>query len=145
MTSPKHVALQVLVLLVALSHAAIGLALMISPGLQDQMATLYGAEVQWTPELRYLLKPMGAFMLALGCVGLLAARKPASHPGIVLTFAGLLLIRVAQRAVFRSEIQELFALSTWKLWSAAGLFLVLAIALVGLLAACRSGRRAKTA
>ena len=94
----------------------------------------------WTPELTYVLRVLGAFMLALGGIGVMAARDPLSHPGIVIMFAALLTIRVLQRAVFSNDIQNLFAISSWRLWSTALIFLVLALALVGLLVVCRMDR-----
>lgn len=137
----SHRILQLLMGFVALSHLVTGLALMLAPSLQDQMAQLYGATVDWTPQMRYMMRPLGAFMLALGFVGLLATRAPARHPGIVLTFAGLLVIRVLQRVVFAGDITVTFGIETQRLWMTASFFSLLAVALIALLVASRGGQR----
>ena len=47
-------------------HLIVGAGLNLLPSMAPLMAKVYGAEVNWNPELAYILKPLGAFMLALG-------------------------------------------------------------------------------
>ena len=134
-------ALSALMWFVCVSHILFGLAIMISPGLQKSVASLYSAQVDWQPQFVYILRPLGAFMLVLGVIGIAAALHPLRHRFIVYGFAGLLVIRVVQRIIFYRDIQSLFGLSQARLMSGGVFFLLLAVALLLLL--YRAGRSAR--
>ncbi|TVR56186.1 MAG: hypothetical protein EA421_04205 [Gemmatimonadales bacterium] len=123
-------ALKGLLWFVALSHVTIGLGIMVSTGFQEIMGDMYGASVTWTPELHYLLKPLGVFMLGLGVLGVVAARDPLRHRAVIFTFVAVLLLRVAQRVVHREEIRGAFELETSRMAVNGTFFAVLAVALV---------------
>lgn len=125
-------ALKGLLWFVALSHIVVGLGIMVSPGLQELMAGMYGASVTWTPELRYLLKPLGVFMLGLGVLGVVAARDPLRHRAVIFTFVVVLSLRVAQRVVHREEIRAAFDLEASRMVVNGTFFALLAVALVAL-------------
>ena len=126
-------ALKVVLWVVCLSHILLGGAIMLSPSLQERAAALYGAQVEWTPQFVYILRPLGAFMLVLGVVGIAAAPNPIRYRVLGYGFVVLLLIRVIQRIVFQSDIREAFALSTSRNLLNAGFFLALAVLLLVLL------------
>jgi hypothetical protein len=132
MQAKSTTALKGLLWFVALSHLAVGLAIMASPGLQQLMAGVYGADVTWTPELVYLLRPMGVFMVGLGLLGVAAALDPVRYRAVVFAFAIVLLLRVGQRLVHRDEIAQAFDLSVGRQMVNGSFFLVVALALLAL-------------
>ena len=89
---------------IAAFHLFVGLATNLSPSLTQLVADWYGAQVDWTPQFVYILKPLGAFMLVLGGLAVVAARDPLRNSAIVVGFMALFLIRAAQRLVFSGEI-----------------------------------------
>ncbi len=137
MYSRTLIALKVVLWFVCLSHIVLGAAIMLSPDLQQKVAALYGAKVDWTPQFVYILRALGAFMLVLGMVGLAAARNPLRYPFLVYGFAGLLLIRVVQRLMFQDDIEQAFAIDSSRTMITAMTFLALAIVLVVLLHSAR--------
>lgn len=124
------VVLKALLWFVALSHVTVGVGIMLTPDFQRFMAGVYGADVTWTPELQYLLKPMGVFMLGLGLVGIAAALDPLRYRVVVVAFAVVLLLRVGQRVVHRDEIAEAFGLSAGRQLLNGSFFFLLALALL---------------
>jgi hypothetical protein len=129
-----HRVLKALLWFVALSHLVIGVGGFFSTGFQSQMAMLYGARVEWTGELTYVVRMLGAFMAGLGVAGIFAARDPLRYRGVVVAFAAALLLRVAQRAVYAREIEEMFAVPPVRNVVNGVFFGVLALALLVLLA-----------
>jgi hypothetical protein len=123
-------ALKGLLWFVALSHVTIGLGIMVSRRFQELMADMYGASVTWTPELHYLLKPLGVFMFGLGVLGVVAARDPLRHRAVIFTFVAVLSLRVLQRVVHRDEIQAAFELEASRMVVNGSFFGLLAVALV---------------
>jgi hypothetical protein len=117
---------------IAAFHVVVGAGLNLAPGFAEVMAGVYGAQVEWTPELSYILKPLGAFMLALGLMAGIAARDPAGNKAIVYGFALLFVLRALQRVVFHGEIESAFAITMGRDLAMAALFAVMAAALVWL-------------
>jgi hypothetical protein len=104
--------LKVFLVLICAFHVIIGVGLNISGELPGMMATYYGAQhVKWTPELVYMLHPLGAFMFVLGTLALVAARDPLNHRAIVYAFAALFIIRGLQRIAFHADTVNLFGIS----------------------------------
>ena len=71
-------------------HIVVGIGLNVSSGFPQTMAEYYGAEVTWTPEFLYIVKPIGAFMIAIGVMAaadgvdsasLVVVRRAAEFPG----------------------------------------------------------------
>ncbi len=92
--------LQVMLWFVCISHIVLGVGLNLIPGMAPFIAKVYGAEVNWTPEFTYILKPLGAFMFALGLICASAARNPLKNQMIIYAFAMLFVIRAMQRLLF---------------------------------------------
>ena len=100
--------LQGMLWFVCIFHLVVGAGLNLSPQMAPFMATVYGAEVDFTPEFTYILKPLGAFMFALGLICIAAARNPLQNQMIIYGFATLFAIRAIQRLVFAQEISDNF-------------------------------------
>src|SRR5690348_6356907 len=125
--------LQALLWFASLSHIVIGGGIMLSPEFQRAMASVYGAEVDWTPQFTYILRPLGAFMFVLGLLLAAAALDPWRHRLIVYGLCGVLFLRVLQRVVFQQEIENAFHIGAGRDLGMAGLFLVEAVAILLLL------------
>lgn len=104
MKSKTVVALQLLLLLIGVFNATLGVGLNVSPDFPQLVARYYGATVEFTPALLYLVKPIGAFMLVVGVMAIAAARDPFRHGAIVYGIVLLFVVRGIQRFVFQDEI-----------------------------------------
>ncbi len=85
-------------------HLVIGLGLNLLPSFPQVMAGYYGAEVEFTPQFLYILKPLGAFMIAVGIMAAAAARDPLNNAMIVYALVALFTMRALQRFVFQDTI-----------------------------------------
>jgi hypothetical protein len=132
--------LQALLWFASLSHILIGASLMVSPEAQRAVAALYGAEVDWTAQFVYILRPLGAFMFVLGLLLAVAALDPWKHRLIVYGLCGVLLLRALQRLLLQQDIQEAFRVSPVRDLGMAGFFVAEAVAILVLLH--RTGRAA---
>jgi hypothetical protein len=95
---------------IAVFHVFVGLSLNLSPRLTQAIADAYGARVSWTPQLVYILKPLGAFMIAFGILAAAATRDPVRYSVIVLGFVILFAIRALQRIVFLQDVSAAFVI-----------------------------------
>jgi hypothetical protein len=133
MKSPSYRLLQALLWFASLSHLIIGGGIMLSSDFQRAVAGLYGAEVEWSPQLTYILRPLGAFMFVLGVLVLVATRDPWRHRLIVHGLCGVLFLRVLQRLLLQQDIRDAFHIGLAQDLGMAGLFLVEALAILLLL------------
>ena len=101
----------------------VGAGLNLFPDFPKLMAELYGAEAQWTAQFSYILKPLGAFMLALGIMAAIAARNPLANGAVIYGFTALFAIRGLQRIVYQNEIQDVFSIAVERNLVAAAIFL----------------------
>lgn len=113
----------------------IGLSLNLDIGLKEWIGSaVYGAQVDWSqPQIVYILKPLGAFMFALGVMAAIAARNPLHNKLMIYGFALLWLIRSAQRLIFWQEIQGAFAIPSGSMISGTVVVFLSAMLLVVLL------------
>ena len=102
--------LQITLWLVCAFHLIVGLSLNLPIGLKEIVGSdLYGAQVDWSEsQFVYILKPLGAFMAALGIMAAIAAYHPLHNKAIVYGFALLFVLRGLQRIVFQQEILDAF-------------------------------------
>jgi hypothetical protein len=133
MKSRQLVGLQVFLWLICAFHVIVGVGLNVSSEFPQFLAQYYGAQVNWTPELRYLVKPVGAFMLALGVLAGVAARNPLGYPSIVYGFVLLFVVRGLQRLIFQGEIETALDIASGRNLGNAVFFLLMAAGLMLLL------------
>jgi hypothetical protein len=121
-------------------HIGVGLALNLDIGLKEWVgASLYGAHVDWNdPQFVYILRPLGAFMIALGIMAAIAARNPLANRSIVHGFAVLWVLRGLQRLVFQDDIETTFAIPAARSMGTMVLMFAMALALVVLVRSAAS-------
>lgn len=104
--------LQIFLWLMCAFHLIVGISLNVPIGIKEYVgSSIYGAQVDWgEPQFVYILKPLGAFMFALGIMAAIAARDPVRNKAIVIGFAVLAVLRGLQRIVFQQEIFDTFAI-----------------------------------
>jgi len=138
MNRAKLATLRSVLVLVAVSNVLIGIAANLGPDLAPDflriVARSYGvANLAMSPQLAYILKPLGAYMIALGALAFVASRNPVRHRVLVYGIAGLLGLRVLQRIIFGAEAQAAFGISGGRMLGQSLFFVVLALTLVVLL------------
>ena len=129
MKSGSYRSLQVFLWFICAFHIGVGLGVNLSQGFARGVAAYYGAQVDWTPQFLYIIKPLGAFMIALGLLAAGAALNPLKHRLIPYGFVALFVIRALQRLAFRQEIHEAFSIAPGRLLAQAVFFLAMAAAL----------------
>jgi hypothetical protein len=85
------------------------------------------------------MKPLGAFMLALGVMAGMAARNPLGNRSIIIGFAVLFTLRGLQRLLYMNEIESVFAIPASRSMIQMVVMLALALGLVLLLRAASAG------
>jgi len=128
----KAAVLRAVLALVCISHLVLGAIGFVSvpEPVAKAISAVYGATVTITPELQHVIRILGAFMLAIGVMAAFAFMNPQENRAIITGVAVLLLLRVAQRIFFASEIHEVFAVAYGRLWTQSLFFLALAAALL---------------
>lgn len=122
-------------------HVLVGLSLNVDIGLREWVgSTLYNAQVDWSDgQFAYIMKPLGAFMIALGVMAAMAARDPLGNRAIIIGFAVLFTIRGLQRLLYMQEIESVFAIPASRSLVQMVVMLSLALGLVLLLRAASTG------
>ncbi len=110
-------------------HVIVGIGISHSPAFTSMMARYYGAQVDWTPQFVYILKPLGAFMLVMGILAAAAARNPLNHRMVIHGFSILFAIRATQRLVFGSDIHQAFSVDPSHNLASMALFYAMAASL----------------
>ncbi|MBI2932009.1 MAG: hypothetical protein HYY16_10200 [Planctomycetes bacterium] len=129
--SARMGALRAVLGVVCASHLAIGLTIMLFGAAGVRLAArMYGVEnVPETPAFLYILKPLGAYMLAVAVMAAFAIADPAKHRVVIYGIIALLAVRVAQRLIFGAEIREAFGVSSTHMAVQSLFFAAMAVAL----------------
>lgn len=92
-------------------HLGIGIAAVASPRLANRAAgALYSLQAAETPQLRYGVRMLGLYALALGALLAFAAWNPREHVEIIAVTAGLQLARAVSRLLLRRELSDAFGI-----------------------------------
>ncbi len=125
-------ALKALLAMAALFHLSVGLAaIVVPPGDYADwvMSVAYGASVDITPVTHHVIRIVGAFMIFVGVMAVVAFLDPRRNRAVIYALVLLFLLRAVQRLIFAEEIQENFHISTARLVSQTIFFAALAAAL----------------
>jgi len=122
-------------------HILVGLSLNVDLGLREWVGgTLYNAQVDWSDgQFAYIMKPLGAFMIALGVMAAMAARNPLGNRSIIIGFVILFTMRGLQRLLYMAEIESVFAIPSSRSLIQMAVMLALALGLFLLLRAASAG------
>lgn len=74
--------------------------------------SLYALQATETPQLRYGVRMLGLYALALGVLLALAARDPRAHLPVIVVVGGLQLARAVARLALRDEVHAAFGVPT---------------------------------
>ena len=108
----KHYLIRSLLWFICAYHVAVGLLLNLSQtGVVWAARNLGGLTVNVSPELAYLVKPFGMYLIAFGIAMGVAAWNPVKNRAIITIGVVLIALRVIQRIVCAGEVQELFNVS----------------------------------
>jgi hypothetical protein len=88
-----------------------GMTMLSGKGGIDAASRLYGADFKPHKQFSYIIRPLGAYMLALSIAQLAAVRKPRRNKRIIDATILLFAIRQAQRWVLRESITETFGIA----------------------------------
>jgi hypothetical protein len=106
----SEIALRAVLALLATYHLGVGLLSVLSPSSAARAAArLYGAAAVETPQLRYGIRMLGLYALALGSLLALATGSPAEYRAVIVVAAGLQLARAVCRIVLREELSAGFS------------------------------------
>jgi hypothetical protein len=95
--------------LLAAYHLSIGLLAVFSPRLTARVSgALYALEAADNPQLRYGVRMLGLYALAIGVLLSLALWKPAEYTEVIVVVCGLQLARAACRVLLRHELSAAF-------------------------------------
>lgn len=119
------------------------MSLNVDIGLREWVgSSLYNAQVDWSDgQFAYIMKPLGAFMIALGIMAAFAARNPLGNRPIIIGFAILFTMRGLQRLLYMREIESVFAIPSSRSLIQMVVMLALALGLVLLLRAASGPNR----
>jgi len=105
----SSLALRAVLALLAVYHLAIGVVSVSSLTLTARVtARLYGIAVGESPQLRYAVRMLGLYALALGALLALAAWRPSEHREVIAVVCALQLARAGCRVLFRDELTAAF-------------------------------------
>jgi hypothetical protein len=104
--------LQTVLAILALYHLGMGLLSVVSPRAAGKVAgSMYGIAVTENPQLRYAMRMLGLYALALGSLLLLATLNPSEFRVVIVVVAGLQLARAACRIILSRELTTAFDVS----------------------------------
>ena len=94
---------------------------------------IYGAQtIELTPLGDYLIRMLASGLIALGLLNILAFLNPRRYRHIILVDAIMLVLRALQRVLSANVIVDAFGVSAFRLYTNAGVMLVLSVALIWL-------------
>ena len=103
-------ALRAVLGLLAVYHLGMGALSALAPAHAGRLGSaLYGVRAAETPQLRYGLRMLGLYALALGMLLAIAAVEPRAHRSVIAVAAALQAARAVARIVLRGELAAAFA------------------------------------
>jgi hypothetical protein len=105
-----EIALRAVLALLAAYHLGVGILSVLSPSSAARVASrLYGTTAVESPQLRYGVRMLGLYALALGSLLALATASPGEYRAVIVVAAGLQLARAACRIALRHELAAGFS------------------------------------
>lgn len=135
-------ALRILIVLAALTPIAYGLSAWLAPrGVIAFTKVLSAVDVEPDPAFRYLMKPLGLYMLMFGLLFAWSAFDPLGNPVVVLWGAATLFLRGVQRASLSTELNVVFGIGVRRNLVNASYLVSIGVLLAGLLLKAQADAR----
>src|ERR1041384_188697 len=116
--------------IIILVNFMLGIAAFLGPDTAlNAIKAFYGTSLNLNPQLSYIIKILGAYLLGFGILGIFAWNNPVKNKAITDGIGILLLMRSAQRILFVNEISTTFGLSSTRLIWGILIYLAAALAL----------------
>ena len=127
-----YLPLRIALIVAALPPLGFGLCAVVDAKyVQRFIRTFSNATAEATPELNYLLKPLGIYQIAFAACLLLAACDPVRYRELITLGAAALMARGVQRLALTKGLQKMFQISaTVNVGHCLYLFLIGAVLLV---------------
>ncbi|HEX2033583.1 MAG TPA: hypothetical protein VHS99_05310 [Chloroflexota bacterium] len=91
---------------------------------------LYGASFEAHPQLRYILRPLGAYILSLAFLQGMAVTDPRRYKAVIDATLAVFGMRQLQRIAFAGEVSHTFGIAPTRHWLMNAYFLTLALLLL---------------
>jgi hypothetical protein len=128
----SHIAVRLVLGLVAALHIGIGLLGVIPSTPLSVVLLFYGGALQFSPQIAYLLQIFGAYMLTIGALGIYALWNPVKNKSIIHGLIFLLLFRGIQRILSAGTAAAVFGVLPGYYWTQTILFLAVGLLLLWL-------------
>lgn len=93
---------------------------------------LYGASFEPTGQFRHIIRPAGAYVLAMAWLQAMAVRNPQRYKGVIDVTLFIYWMRLFQRVFFRQDVYEAFGIAPKRHWLTTAFFqLMAALLLIG--------------
>jgi hypothetical protein len=123
--------------LICAYHLILGLAAFSDEGTAKWLAEIiFGITLQLTPQLSYIIKLLGVYLMAFGLVAGVAATAPERFSTLLHLVVVLYALRIANKLIFSDLFTVAFAAAPERVW----IDLVLLAAFGGTVAALRPSR-----
>lgn len=113
----KKMALQIVLLLICAYHLVLGVAAFLSEDTAVWLAELlFGIRIQPTPQLSYIVKLLGVYVVSFGLMAGVAALAPERYPILLNLVIMLYVFRVLNKIIFSDLFIAAFAAPPIRTW-----------------------------
>ncbi len=120
----KKVALQLVLLAICIYHLVLGLAAFLSEDTAKWLAeALFSIKMQPTPQLTYVVKLLGVYVVLFGLMAAVAAYDPQRHPILLDLVIVLYVLRILNKVIFWELFTTAFGAPPARTWIDVALLL----------------------
>jgi hypothetical protein len=113
----KQLFLKVVLWLICLYHIFMGAGAFLSEDIAVWLADVaFGIKLQVTPQISYLAKLLGVYVVVFGLMVAVAAHDPARHPSLLNIVIILYGLRILNKLVFADLFTTAFAAPPYRAW-----------------------------
>lgn len=127
----RHLLLRGLLVFISIYHILAGLLVNTTElNVLWTAKNLAGVTMEPNPQLLYIAKPFGVYLICFGVLAGLAAWNPIKNRSFISVAVALCLVRAAQRFIFANDFESLFHSPHGRNMLGAGFVTFLAVALL---------------
>ena len=113
----KRAVLRATLMMICAYHVILGLAAFLDESTAKWLANLvFGITLEPTPQLSYIVKLLGVYVVTFGLVAGVASKAPEKHPLLLNLIVVLYLLRIANKVAFSSLFTTAFASAPERVW-----------------------------